>query len=190
MDCGTEISRNDLQTWLSEKNPLFRELLIRRKDEILRPDGDIDLPDDMTQKFVLPKCPTLSCNGIMKPNVVFFGDFVEPKIVQRVQVRIYLDLDRTQIDWSHPTCHVLIYYVYCGSSKLSGLDNGVWFASAPGNFTPCLFWLPIPAWSGGIWEKDCSRQYRPYSGGRINWNQGRGFLWNCLGEIGVLTKWW
>jgi hypothetical protein len=37
----------------------------------LRPDGDIQLSTEAYSEFKIPEC--LSCGGILKPNVVFFG---------------------------------------------------------------------------------------------------------------------
>jgi NAD-dependent SIR2 family protein deacetylase len=45
----------------------------------LRPDGDVELDD--TADFVVPACE--SCGGVLKPDVVFFGENVPPARVQR-----------------------------------------------------------------------------------------------------------
>ena len=43
-----------------------------------RPDGDIEVEIDWTQ-FNVPPCP--SCGGVLKPDVVFFGDNVpKPRV--------------------------------------------------------------------------------------------------------------
>ena len=39
---------------------------------LLRPDGDVELTDEFQKTFRVPPCPL--CGGILKPNVVFFGD--------------------------------------------------------------------------------------------------------------------
>jgi NAD-dependent deacetylase sirtuin 4 len=39
-----------------------------------RPDGDVELTDEFQKTFRVPPCPR--CGGILKPNVVFFGDGV------------------------------------------------------------------------------------------------------------------
>ncbi|VXC14919.1 Sir2 family NAD-dependent protein deacetylase [Nocardioides sp. AX2bis] len=44
-----------------------------------RPDGDVDLDD--TAGFVVPSCAT--CGGVLKPDVVFFGENVPAPRVQR-----------------------------------------------------------------------------------------------------------
>ncbi len=44
-----------------------------------RPDGDVDLDD--TDGFVVPSC--LACGGVLKPDVVFFGENVPAARVER-----------------------------------------------------------------------------------------------------------
>jgi NAD-dependent SIR2 family protein deacetylase len=44
-----------------------------------RPDGDVDLED--TAQFVVPDCG--GCGGLLKPDVVFFGENVPPARVQQ-----------------------------------------------------------------------------------------------------------
>ena len=44
-----------------------------------RPDGDVELDD--TAGFVVPDCE--ACGGLLKPDVVFFGENVPPPRVQR-----------------------------------------------------------------------------------------------------------
>ena len=39
-----------------------------------RPDGDVELTDEFQKTFRVPPCPR--CGGVLKPNVVFFGDGV------------------------------------------------------------------------------------------------------------------
>jgi len=56
-----------------------------------RPDGDVELPRQRpdgdaevtipTASFQVPPCP--SCGGILKPDVVFFGDSLPPERAQR-----------------------------------------------------------------------------------------------------------
>ena len=57
-------------------NPDFAE---RHRGVESRPDGDVDLDD--TGEFVVPDCDV--CGGILKPDVVFFGENVPPARVQR-----------------------------------------------------------------------------------------------------------
>ena len=48
-----------------------------------RPDGDVELDD--TAGFVVPDCD--ACGGVLKPDVVFFGENVPPARVQRATTR-------------------------------------------------------------------------------------------------------
>ena len=80
--CGVESSRHDLQHRLETLNPKMPKVIN------LAPDGDADTYTDVS-KFNVPKC--LECGGILKPNVIFFGDTVNKNIVQL----IYQDLSKT-----------------------------------------------------------------------------------------------
>ena len=46
----------------------------------MRPDGDVELRD-AGKGFLIPPCD--SCGGILKPNVVFFGDGIPKDRAQR-----------------------------------------------------------------------------------------------------------
>lgn len=80
--CGVKSSRYDLQHRLEILNPKMPKVIK------LAPDGDADIYTDVS-KFNVPKC--LECGGILKPNVIFFGDTVNKDIVQK----IYQDLAKT-----------------------------------------------------------------------------------------------
>nr|WP_227545918.1 NAD-dependent protein deacetylase [Marinobacter fonticola] len=73
MDCGYRCDRDEVHARCSDLNPAFRHYTAATA-----PDGDADLDVDFS-KFQVANCP--NCDGILKPDVVFFGDFV-PK--QRV----------------------------------------------------------------------------------------------------------
>lgn len=68
MSCGYRCRRDDVHDWCSSLNPSFRDLSADHA-----PDGDADLELDFTA-FNVANCP--HCDGILKPDVVFFGDFV------------------------------------------------------------------------------------------------------------------
>ncbi|MDA0272088.1 MAG: NAD-dependent protein deacetylase [Proteobacteria bacterium] len=76
MNCHKIISRHALQPKLKLLNPFFS-----RQGE-MAPDGDADVPDDSVSSVEVPPCE--DCDGILKPNVVFFGDNVDKTIVQQV----------------------------------------------------------------------------------------------------------
>ena len=74
--CRATSSRAALQARLSAANPGFAE---RYADVAVRPDGDVDL--DETAGFVVPGCE--DCGGVLKPDVVFFGENVPAPRVER-----------------------------------------------------------------------------------------------------------
>jgi NAD-dependent SIR2 family protein deacetylase len=70
LNCGDVASRAGLDERLREANPHFGP----RADEV-NPDGDVDLPDDLLDEFVMVGC--LVCGeSALKPDVVFFGETV------------------------------------------------------------------------------------------------------------------
>jgi NAD-dependent SIR2 family protein deacetylase len=52
-----------------------------REENLFTPDGDVEIPEEYTEGFRVPAC--LSCGGILKPDVVFFGDSVPKDRVER-----------------------------------------------------------------------------------------------------------
>lgn len=68
MSCKDSISRVQMDTFLKELNPHIT------KDESVEftPDGDAEV--EGTENFIVPSCPR--CNGVYKPDVVFFGESV------------------------------------------------------------------------------------------------------------------
>lgn len=76
LDCRTTSPRAALQARLTAANPGFVE---RYADVAVRPDGDVDL--DRTGGFVVLGCE--ACGGVLKPDVVFFGENVPAPRVER-----------------------------------------------------------------------------------------------------------
>lgn len=68
MQCGHSRQRADMQVQLEALNPGWVSL-----DAPARADGDAEVAGDFAG-FVVPDCPT--CSGILKPDVVFFGERV------------------------------------------------------------------------------------------------------------------
>ncbi|XP_053206043.1 NAD-dependent protein deacylase Sirt4-like [Panonychus citri] len=85
-NCDFQISRHIFQEILHQYNPQLVDLKI---DDLrtVRPDGDVDLDEQFEKNFKIPCCP--NCSGILKPDIIFFGDTV-PK--DRVEY-IYRKLD-------------------------------------------------------------------------------------------------
>ena len=69
IDCARQSPRERLQTELMRRNPAFSAL-----DAVEAPDGDADLERVAFDTFNVPGCE--SCGGLLKPDVVFFGEGV------------------------------------------------------------------------------------------------------------------
>src|SRR5262249_18746014 len=67
--CGARTPRARLQAELAARNPSFVNLVARTA-----PDGDADLENVDFGAFDVPDCAT--CGGLLKPDVVFFGETV------------------------------------------------------------------------------------------------------------------
>jgi NAD-dependent SIR2 family protein deacetylase len=68
LTCGQFYARADISARLTAANPW-----LEHDDEIpLNPDGDVEISN--VDEFVVPECSV--CGGILKPDVVFFGEFV------------------------------------------------------------------------------------------------------------------
>lgn len=80
LDCGRFVARDDLQRRLLELNPVLAAALSRlAADSAPAPDGDAEV--DQAGDFSYPACP--GCGGILKPDVVFFGENARPEVVAR-----------------------------------------------------------------------------------------------------------
>ena len=69
IDCGWRQDRPAWQATLEASNPEWN-----RTVSAYKPDGDAVLEDEDTENFAVPGCP--GCGGIVKPDVVFFGENV------------------------------------------------------------------------------------------------------------------
>lgn len=76
MSCAHTVPRAGLQTRLLADNPAWCGIEGR-----VAPDGDVDLEGHDYTGFVVPDCPR--CGGILKPDVVFFGETVPRERVDR-----------------------------------------------------------------------------------------------------------
>ncbi|MGI9327164.1 MAG: NAD-dependent protein deacetylase [Pseudomonadales bacterium] len=74
LQCGASRERESIQRWLEFANA---HLLGQRPQ--LAPDGDADLSDAELDRVVVPCCER--CGGVVKPDVVFFGDSVSAATV-------------------------------------------------------------------------------------------------------------
>ena len=69
MGCGERLERSAFQAALVRLNPAWAAL-----DAADAPDGDADLEAQDFSGFDVPPCP--QCGGVLKPDVVFFGENV------------------------------------------------------------------------------------------------------------------
>jgi NAD-dependent SIR2 family protein deacetylase len=76
LDCRRTSARADLEHRLDDLNPGWA---LAHADVAVRPDGDVDL--EATEGFVVPDCD--ACGGVLKPDVVFFGENVPRDRVER-----------------------------------------------------------------------------------------------------------
>ena len=81
LGCGQRTSRDELQRELERRNPSFAAF-----DAVEAPDGDADLEGVAFETFDVPACS--ACGGLLKPDVVFFGENVPAERVQRAMAPI------------------------------------------------------------------------------------------------------
>lgn len=83
LECGARVTREEHQARLVTLNPGWMRSVeggARDAPEIA-PDGDAEIGQGTTEGFVVPGC--LECDGVMKPDVVFFGENVPRETVDR-----------------------------------------------------------------------------------------------------------
>ncbi len=71
LDCGQRTSRTDLDRRLGAANPGWA-----LGSALVNPDGDAVLDDSAAEAFQVADCA--ACHGVLKPDVVFFGENVPP----------------------------------------------------------------------------------------------------------------
>ncbi|MFH8612127.1 NAD-dependent protein deacetylase [Streptomyces sp. NPDC018029] len=75
LSCGAFTPRRELARRLEEANPGFEPVAAG-----INPDGDADLSDEHVGDFRVVPCGV--CGGVLKPDVVFFGEAVPPERVE------------------------------------------------------------------------------------------------------------
>lgn len=75
LGCGAFSPRRELARRLEEANPDFAPVAAG-----MNPDGDADLSEDQVGDFRVVPC--VDCGGVLKPDVVFFGEAVSPRRVE------------------------------------------------------------------------------------------------------------
>ncbi|WP_328314911.1 NAD-dependent protein deacetylase [Streptomyces sp. NBC_00442] len=81
LSCGAFGPRRVLAERLEEANAGFEPVAAA-----MNPDGDADLTDEQVQDFRVVSCAV--CDGILKPDVVFFGETVPPQRVERCRTMV------------------------------------------------------------------------------------------------------
>ncbi|XP_015592835.1 NAD-dependent protein deacylase Sirt4 [Cephus cinctus] len=81
LSCDKKISRAAFQETLKELNPDMNVT-----SNMMRPDGDVDLSQEKIEGFKFPSCS--NCGGILKPDIVFFGDNVSRDVVEHVKSEV------------------------------------------------------------------------------------------------------
>lgn len=74
LSCDAPEARGHLQERLTAMNPHLIDA-----ESTAAPDGDADLESRWYRDFRVPSC--LACDGVLKPNVVFFGESVPRSVV-------------------------------------------------------------------------------------------------------------
>ncbi|WP_454753518.1 NAD-dependent protein deacetylase [Cupriavidus necator] len=69
LDCGTRHDRAGLQDWLLAQNAALRDVIAEPAA-----DGDVHFESPLFAQFRVPECGR--CGGVLKPDVVFFGESV------------------------------------------------------------------------------------------------------------------
>ncbi|MFI9004477.1 NAD-dependent protein deacetylase [Streptomyces sp. NPDC053541] len=81
LSCGAFSPRRELAARLEEANPGFAPVPAG-----LNPDGDADLTDEQVADFRVVPCAV--CGGVLKPDVVFFGENVPPQRVEQCRALV------------------------------------------------------------------------------------------------------
>ena len=79
--CHTMMPRDELQGKIFQENPNWSA-----KPEGMAPDADVFVAESAVRSFKTPHCDR--CGGILKPDVVFFGDSVPKKRVEEITQRL------------------------------------------------------------------------------------------------------
>jgi NAD-dependent SIR2 family protein deacetylase len=71
LTCGQFFARDSIADRIAAANPWIEQ----PESLVLAPDGDVEVAD--ASRFVVPECSV--CGGVLKPDVVFFGEYVPPE---------------------------------------------------------------------------------------------------------------
>jgi NAD-dependent SIR2 family protein deacetylase len=76
LQCQHYSPRTAYQAQLIKSNHAFSSTM-----DSIRPDGDADIDEQQIHRFNVPEC--LNCGGVIKPDVVFFGESVPPRRIEQ-----------------------------------------------------------------------------------------------------------
>lgn len=110
IDCHFRLERDRFQQQLLAANPWLTALSAGHA-----PDGDADLEDPRTADLVIPACQ--DCGGILKPDVVFFGENVPRSRVEEAMQQL-ADSDALLVAGS--SLMVFSGYRFCRAAAASG----------------------------------------------------------------------
>ena len=80
LSCRSMMKRKEFQDEMAAVNPTLAALP-EDTDETVRPDGDVNVAGYDPSTLQIPGCP--KCGGLMKPNVVFFGESIPSRVVEK-----------------------------------------------------------------------------------------------------------
>jgi NAD-dependent SIR2 family protein deacetylase len=81
LGCDRRVPREEFQLELARRNPAFAGL-----QAVEAPDGDADLEGVAFEAFDVPACD--ACGGVLKPDVVFFGEGVPVERIRRAMAAL------------------------------------------------------------------------------------------------------
>ncbi|MFT5100357.1 MAG: NAD-dependent SIR2 family protein deacetylase [Candidatus Azotimanducaceae bacterium] len=83
LNCESVFDRQDVQSQLARLNPTFPQ-----SEPIAAPDGDAYIENSLVDQIVIQDCP--ACQGMLKPEVVFYGGTVDRVIVNSIYKKLSL----------------------------------------------------------------------------------------------------
>jgi NAD-dependent SIR2 family protein deacetylase len=108
LSCGTAVGRAEFQDRLRAMNAEWVRLL-GSGEVVAAPDGDAELPASALESFRVPACEV--CGGILKPDVVFFGENVPAERVQEAW-RLFEEADVLLVAGSSLTVYSGRRFIY------------------------------------------------------------------------------
>lgn len=152
LDCGEATERETLDRRLRAANPRFTA-----RYDAVNPDGDVDLPDEAVEGFRSVDCQACP-GGMLKPDVVFFGESVPPDrvrtcfdLVERARMLLVLGSSLTVMSGRRFVIRAAkrdIPVVIINQGRTRGDDYAVLTINAPlGLVLRELVRLTDPAWS-------------------------------------------